>query len=153
MKYALRKTPSHLHLAYKYGEPGGGVLARNLVLTIEGRELKLDVDLEGNLKARNKSAHWYVGAVFLGRNPHKLKSVQCPDNLVRARLIRAWEQVVQPQLLLRLDLGEMGAFLYEVAPHSLFMGGIQLDVQHYRGEAGRPEGARRTETEDDSEHA
>ncbi len=28
-----------------------------------------------------------------------------------------------------LDLGERGRFLYLVLPHSLFMGGVQLDVQ------------------------
>lgn len=134
MKNSLRKTPSHLHLVYKYGEPGGGVLGRNLTLTIEGNQLILDIDIEANLRARNKSSSWYVSAMFLARNPHKLKSVQCPDNLVRARLIRAWEQVTNPQLLLRLDLGGHGRFIYGVAPHSLFMGGVQLDVRDFREE-------------------
>lgn len=134
MKYSLRKTPSHLHLVYKYGEPGGGVLGRNLVLSQEANLLTLDVDLEANLRARNKNSTWYVSAMFLAKNPHKLKSIQCPDNLVRARLIRAWEQVTSPRLLLRLDLGGHGRFLYEVSPHSLFMGGIQLDVRDFREE-------------------
>ena len=133
-KYSLRKTPSHLHLLYKYGEAGGGVLGRNLLLTIDGNQLTLDIDLESNLRARNKSATWYVSAMFLARNPHKLKSVQCPDNLVRARLIRAWEQVTNPVLRLRLDLGGHGRFVYEVSPHSLFMGGVQLDVRDFREE-------------------
>lgn len=134
MKYSLRKTPSHLHLAYKYGETGGGVLGRNLTLTIEGQLLLLDIDLEANLRARNKTSTWYVSAMFLARNPHKLKSVQCPDNLVRARLIRAWEQITNPQLLLRLDLAGHGRFIYGVSPHSLFMGGVQLDVRDFREE-------------------
>ncbi|HVZ42370.1 MAG TPA: hypothetical protein VHA82_01060 [Ramlibacter sp.] len=134
MKYSLRKTPSHLHLGYKYGEAGGGVLGRNMSLTIEGRELTLDVDLEANLRARNKSSPWYVSAMYLARNPHKLKSLQCPDNLVRARLIRAWEQVSHPVLRVRLDLGGHGRFVYDVSPHSLFMGGVQLDVRDFREE-------------------
>ncbi|MBI5275211.1 MAG: hypothetical protein HY854_02030 [Burkholderiales bacterium] len=134
MKYSLRKTPSHLHLVYKYGEPGGGVIGRNISLAIEGPVLTLDIDLEANLRARNKSSTWYVSAMFLARNPHKLKSVQCPDNLVRSRLIRAWEQVTHPVLKLRLDLGGHGRFVYEVSPHSLFMGGVQLDVREFREE-------------------
>lgn len=134
MNYSLRKTPSHLHLVYKYGETGGGVLGRNMVLTCEANLLTLEVDLEANLRARNKSASWYVSAMFLVRNPHKLKSIQCPDNLVRARLIRAWEQVANPRLRLRLDLGGHGRFLYEVSPHSLFMGGVQLDVRDFSEE-------------------
>ncbi|HET6828949.1 MAG TPA: hypothetical protein VFH35_09735, partial [Ramlibacter sp.] len=96
--------------------------------------LTLDVDLEANLRARNKRSTWYVSAMFLARNPHKLKSLQCPDNLVRARLIRAWEQVPSPTLRLRLDLGGHGRFLYEVSPHSLFMGGVQLDVMDFQEE-------------------
>jgi hypothetical protein len=134
MKYSLRKTPSHLHLTYKYGEAGGGVLGRNLSLTIEGNQLTLDVDVEANLRARNKNSPWYVSAMFLARNPHKLKSVQCPDNLVRTRLIRAWEQVTHPVLRLRIDLGGHGRFTYDVSPHSLFMGGVQLDVRDFREE-------------------
>lgn len=129
--YSLRKTPSHLHLAYKYGEAGGGVVGRNVQLTIDGHLLTLDIDLESNLRARNKSSSWYVSAIYLARNPHKLKSLQCPDNLVRARLIRAWEQVANPRLRLRLDLGEQGRFLYDVSPHSLFTGGVQLDVRDF----------------------
>ncbi|MES2938356.1 MAG: hypothetical protein V4864_11780 [Pseudomonadota bacterium] len=134
MKYSLRKTPSHLHLAYKYGEPGGGVLGRNLSLEAEGNLLTLEIDLSANLRARNKSSPWYVAATHLVKSRHKLKSLQCPDNLVRARLIRAWEQIATPRLRLRLDLGEAGWFMYEVSPHSLFMGGIQLDVRDFMEE-------------------
>jgi hypothetical protein len=32
---------------------------------------------------------------------------------------------------MRLILSPRGRYLYEVAPHSLFMGGIQLDVQAF----------------------
>jgi hypothetical protein len=131
MKYSLRKTPSHLHLTYKYGEANGGLLGRNLILEAEGNVLTLEVDLSANLLARNKSSPWYLDAVGLSSNYHKLKSLQCPDNLVRTRLIRAWEGVEQPRLRMRLVLQPRGRYLYEVAPHSLFMGGIQLDVQAF----------------------
>jgi hypothetical protein len=48
---------------------------------------------------------------------------------VRARLIKAWEQVQHPQLRMCLELGPRGRYLYAVQPHSLFMGGIQFDVE------------------------
>ena len=131
MKYSLRKTPSHLHLTYKYGEASGGLLGRNLFLEVEGNLLTLEIDLSANLLARNKQSPWYLDAVGLASNYHKLKSLQCPDNLVRARLIRAWEGVSDPKLRMRLVLSPKGRYLYEVAPHSLFMGGIQLDVQAF----------------------
>ena len=129
MKHSLRKTPSHLHLAYKYGEPGGGLLGRNLSLEVDGDTFTLEVDISGNLKARNKSSPWYVAANNLVRNHHKLKSLQCPDNLVRARLIRAWESVGHPKLRLKLVLGPGHVYMYDVAPHSVFTGGVQLDVR------------------------
>ena len=131
MKYSLRKTPSHLHLTYKYGEASGGLLGRNLVLEADGNLLTLEVDLSGNLLARNKSSPWYLDAVALSENYHKLKSLVCPDNLVRTRLIRAWEGIEQPRMRMRLVLAPRGRYLYEVAPHSLFMGGIQLDIQAF----------------------
>lgn len=131
MKHSLRKTPSHLHLSYKYGESGGGLLGRNLVLETDGSLVTLEVDLSANLLARNKSSSWYLDAVDLSSNYHKLKSLVCPDNLVRTRLIRAWEGVESPRMRMRLLLNPRGRYLYEVAPHSLFMGGIQLDVQAF----------------------
>jgi hypothetical protein len=131
MKFSLRKTPSHLQLAYKYGELTGGLLGRNLVLRVEGDLLTLEIDLAGNLQTRNKSSSWYLDAMQLVANHHKLKSLQCPDNLVRARLIRSWEAVQKPRLRMRLFLPPQGQYLYDVAPHSLFMGGIQLDVRAF----------------------
>jgi hypothetical protein len=131
MKYSLRKTPSHLHLTYKYGEADGGLLGRNLVLEADGNLLTLEVDLSANLLARNKSSPWYLDAIGLASNCHKLQSLQCPDNLVRTRLIRAWEGVQDPTMRMRLILNPRGRYLYVVAPHSLFMGGIQLDVQAF----------------------
>jgi hypothetical protein len=131
MKYSLRKTPSHLQLAYKYGEANGGLLGRNLVLEADGNLLTLEIDLSANLLARNKQSAWYLDAVALASNYHKLKSLQCPDNLVRGRLIRSWEQIAQPRLRLLLDLGPEGRYLYDVSPHSLFTGGVQLDVRAF----------------------
>lgn len=146
MKYSLRKTPSHLHLTYKYGESNGGLLGRNLVLEAEGNLLTLEVDLSANLLARNKSSPWYLDAIGLASNYHKLKSLQCPDNLVRTRLIRAWEGVENPTMRLRLILSPRGRYLYVVAPHSLFMGGIQLDVQAFLEDESETHGSE-TETE------
>ena len=129
MKYSLRKTPSHLHLAYKYGDGSDGLIGRDFVLEVEERVLTLGIDLAPNFHTRNKSASAYLEAVSLARNHHNLRYLQCPDNLVRTRLIRAWEQVHQPQLRMCLDLGARGRYLYAVQPHSLFMGGIQFDVR------------------------
>ena len=147
MKYSLRKTPSHLHLTYKYGEANGGLLGRNLVLEVDGNQLTLEVDLSGNLLARNKQSPWYLDAIDLSSNHHKLKSLQCPDNLVRTRLIRAWEGIESPRLRMRLVLHPRGRYLYEVAPHSLFMGGIQLDVQAFLEEESETTGTPTPQTE------
>lgn len=129
MKQSLRKTPSHLHLNYKYGEEGDSLVGRNFMLATHDRVLTLSIDLTPNFHTRNKSASNYLDAITLSHNHHKLKSLQCSDNLLRTRLIRAWEQIANPELRMCLDLGTHGHYLYAVVPHSLFMGGIQLDVQ------------------------
>jgi len=135
MKHALRKTPSHLHLVYKYGEGSDGLTGRHFILEENGRDLILCIDLSPNFHLRNKSSASYLNAVHLQHNHHKLKFLQCSDNLVRARLIKAWERIAQPQLRLALDLGERGRYMYAVLPHSLFMGGIQFDVLDVLDEA------------------
>jgi len=148
MKYSLRKTPSHLHLTYKYGEASGGLLGRNLVLEVaEGNLLTLEIDLSANLLARNKQSAWYLDAVDLSSNYHKLKSLQIPDNLVRTRLLRAWEGIAEPRLRMRLLMNPRGRYLFEVAPHSLFMGGIQLDVQAFLEEESETTGTASEQTE------
>jgi hypothetical protein len=129
MKYSLRKTPSHLHLAYKYGEGTDGLIGRNFTLNVDERVLTVAIDLTPNFHTRNKAASAYVDAVNLSNNHHKLRYLQCADNLVRSRLIKAWEQVGDPQLRMHLELGSHGHYLYAVHPHSLFTGGIQFDVR------------------------
>lgn len=116
-------------LAYKYGEQSDSLVGRNLALDIEGSELTLRVDLTPNFHTRNKAASAFSDGLNFLHNHHRLKYVQCNDNLVRARLIRAWEAVSAPTLRMQLDLGVRGWHTYLVVPHSLFMGGIQLDVQ------------------------
>src|ERR1700712_4199477 len=147
MKYSLRKTPSHLHLTYKYGEANGGLLGRNLVLEVEGNQLTLEGDLSANLLARNKQSPWYLDAIDLSANHHKLKSLQCPDNLVRTRLIRAWEGIDNPKLRMRLILNPRGRYVFDVSPHSLFMGGIQLDVQAFLEEESETTATANPQTE------
>ena len=128
VKQSLRKTPTQLHLAYKYGEDSDRLVGRHLALLHDGPVLTISIDLASNFQGRNKTAAAYLDAVHLLHNHHRLRSLQCGDNLVRSRLIRAWDQVAQPQLRMCLELGSRGRFLYSVKPHSLFAGGIQLDV-------------------------
>jgi len=128
MKQSLRKTTSHLLLAYKYGEASDSLTGRNFTLDVQGREMTLHIDLTPNFHTRNKAAASYLDGLNLIHNHHKLKFVQCSDNLMRSRLIKAWERVEQPRLQMCLDLGPRGQFLYSVLPHSLFTGGVQLDV-------------------------
>jgi hypothetical protein len=129
MKQSLRKTPSHLSLAYKNGAGGTRLVGRQFTLLHEDDLLTLSIDLAANFQARDKAAPCYLEAVNLLHNHDKLGSLQSGDNLLRTRLIRSWQQVENPQLRMCLDLGTRGRFLYAVQPHSLFTGGIQLDVE------------------------
>jgi hypothetical protein len=138
MKQSLRKTPTQLHLAYKYGEGSDRLVGRNLSLLRDGAVLTITIDLSTNFQLRDKTSAGYLDAVNFVHNHHKLLSLQCDDNLVRARLIRACEQVVEPQLRMCLELGARGRFLYAVKPHSLFTGGIQFDVVEVLEEDMRP---------------
>ena len=129
MKQSLRKTPSHLHLSYKYGAGSDRLMGRLFTLVRDGVVLTLSIDLTANFRTREKAAAQAADALNLVHNHHRLGSLQSGDNLLRSRLIRAWELVENPQLRMCLDLGQRGRFLYSVQPHSLFTGGIQLDVQ------------------------
>jgi hypothetical protein len=152
MKSSLRKTPSHLHLAYKYGEDSDSLIGRNFMLGVEGHVVTLEIDLTPNFHTRNKSGSPYQDALNLAHNHHKLKVVRCSDNLVRSRLIRSWERIEQPQMRVSLDLGAHGRFLYRVIPHSLFTGGVQLDVQEML-ESTRARAPGESAEQDEESHA
>ena len=138
MKQSLRKTPTQLHLAYRYGDASDRLVGRNFSLLHEDAVLTMMIDLSSNFQLRNKTSAAYLDVINFVHNHHKLRSLQCGDNLVRTRLIRAWEKVAAPQLRMCLDLGQRGRFLYRVEPHSLFTGGIQLDVVEVLEEDMRP---------------
>jgi hypothetical protein len=129
MKQSLRKTPSQLHLAYRYGAGSDRLIGRQFGLVQDGDLLTLSIDLTANLQSRDKAAASYLDALNLLHNHHRLLSLQSGDNLLRSRLIRIWEQVELPRLRMCLDLGARGRFLYSVRPHSLLEGGLQLDVE------------------------
>ena len=129
MKQSLRKTPSQLHLAYRYGAGSDRLIGRQFGLVQDERVLTLSIDLTPNFQTRDKEAASYLDALNLLNNHHRLVSLQSGDNLLRSRLLRIWEQVEQPQLRMCLDLGPRGRFLYAVQPHSLLEGGVQLDVE------------------------
>lgn len=138
MKQSLRKTPTQLHLAYKYGEGGDRLIGRDFSLLRDGPVLTVTIDLSANFQLRDKTSAAYLDALNFVHNHHKLRSLQCGDNLMRARLIRAWEEVAQPQLSMCLELGQRGRFLFSVEPHSLLAGGIQFDVVDVLDEDMRP---------------
>ncbi|WP_041675023.1 hypothetical protein [Ramlibacter tataouinensis] len=150
MRHSLRKTASHLHLGYSHGDASDGLMGRRFELEVEGSLLTLSIDLTINFHTRDKSAGSYLDAAALARNHRQLRHLQCGDNLVRTRLIRAWESVPAPRLRMALDLGSRGCFVYAVQPHSLLMGGIQLDItavleDEPPDEGGAASGAQRTE--------
>ncbi len=128
MQQSLRRTTAHLYLAYGEREASEGLIGRRFMLKITGRDMSLSIDLTPNFHTRNKNAPSYVDAAALVRNHARLTAVQCDDNLVRTRLVRAWEETPDPQLRLVLDLRPRGEFAYAVRPHLLFTGGVQLDV-------------------------
>lgn len=129
MKHSLRKTPAPIHLAYRYRAGSGRLVGRNFTLIEAGRELTLAIDLGAAFQTRDKTAQIHQDALHLAVNHRRLATLQCPDNLLRSRLIRAWERVAQPELRLCLDLGPRGRCLYSVLPRSLLVGGVELDVQ------------------------
>ena len=128
MQQPLRRTAAHLHLAYGSGEASEGLVGRRFMLEARGDELTLSIDLTPNFQTRHKHAATYVEAQALVRNHARLQALQCDDNLVRTRLVRAWRERREPGLRLVLDLGPRGRFAYAVRPHLLFTGGVQLNV-------------------------
>lgn len=128
MMQPLRRTTAHLHLAYGGGEASQGVIGRRFMLEVEDGQMTLSIDLTPNFHTRQRSAPGYVDAAALARNHQRLSAVQCDDNLVRTRLVRAWQSMREPRLRLVLDLGPRGQFTYAVRPHLMFTGGVQLEV-------------------------
>ncbi len=131
MRMALRRTLAPVQLGFGDGAPSQGLLGRRFMLEGEGDTLTLTLDLTPNFHTRDKSAAGYVDAAALPRNHLRLQEVQIEDNLLRTRLLRAWEALPTqppPRLLLVLDLGPRGSFRYQVLLQLRFAGGVSLQV-------------------------
>jgi hypothetical protein len=131
MQQALRRTLAPVQLGFGDGAPSQGLLGRRFMLEVEGGTLTLSLDLTPNFHTRDKTATGYVDAAALPRNHLRLQEVQIEDNLLRTRLLRAWEAVPTqppPRLLLVLDLGPRGSFRYQVRLQLRFAGGVSLQV-------------------------
>lgn len=131
MLQALRRTLAPVQLGYGDGAPSQGLLGRRFMLEVEVGTLTLSLDLTPNFHTRDKTAPGYVDAAALPRNHLRLQEVQIEDNLLRTRLLRAWEAVPNqppPRLLLVLDLGPRGSFRYQVRLQLRFAGGVSLQV-------------------------
>ncbi len=128
MRQSLRRTLAPLRLTYGEGEASEGLLGRRFMLDIQGSELALSIDLTPSFQTRNKAAASHIEALAFMRNHTRLRTLTCDDNLVRTRLVRAWEASPSPQLRLLMDLGPRGHCVYAARPHLLFAGGVQLQV-------------------------
>lgn len=128
MRQSLRRTLAPLRLTYGEGEASEGLLGRRFMLDIEGSQLTLSIDLTLNFQTRNKAAASHIEALAFTRNHGRLRALLCEDNLVRTRLVRAWESLPSPQLRLLVDLGPRGHYTYAARPHLPFAGGVQLQV-------------------------
>lgn len=133
MQQSLRRTLAHLHLAFGNGEASEALVGRRFMLETADGDMTLSIDLTPNFHTRNRLAPGYIDAMAVARNHARLAAVQCDDNLVRTRLVRAWREAHEPRLTLVLDLGSRGRFTYAVRPHLLFTGGVQLDVLEVQG--------------------
>ena len=70
MKQSLRKTPTQLHLAYKYGDASDRLIGRNCSLLHEDTVLTMAIDLSSNFQLRNKTSAAYLDAINFVHN-HK----------------------------------------------------------------------------------
>lgn len=128
MKRSLRKTDAHVSVQYTNGNYSNNL--RGTEFELEGKEdcICLSINLESNLRVRNKSVNSYHDVNELARDHALLKWVQIDDEQVIDGLSAASNRSPTARWELTLRLGEKGTFTYPVKPrtvnHSLF-----LDVQ------------------------
>ena len=128
MRQSLRRTLAPLYLTYGDDEASEALLGRRFGLDVDEGDMLLSIDLTPNFQTRKKSAPGYVEAQAFTRSHARLRALECDDNLVRTRLVRAWEAQRAPRLRLLLDLGPRGRFVYAARPRLRFTGGVRLEV-------------------------
>lgn len=128
MKRSLRKTDAHISVHYTNGNYSNNLRGTEFELEEPEGCIRLIVNLESNLKVRNKSVNSYHDANELARDHVLLEWVQLDDEQVIDGLIAAGNRSPNARWELTLRLGEKDTFSYSVKPrmvnHSMF-----LDVQ------------------------
>lgn len=127
MKHTIRKTSSDLHVGYSDGGFSNNLRGENFTSEMNGRTLTLGINLESNLRTRNKSANSYADALEFLEKHDRLNLLQLNEEKVVSAIASAWKRNSANEMRLALSLGNNGSFSYEVKPQKI-AGGIQLVV-------------------------
>ena len=127
MKRSLRKTTAGVSVTYSDGNFSNNLTGTEFELEHSEADICLNINLEGNLSVRNKSANCYSDACELAEDHASLKAVQIDDSQVIDGLLNANEKAPNARWKLKLLLGEKGTFSYSVKPE-MANGSVSLNV-------------------------
>lgn len=128
MKRSLRKTTTGISVTYTGGNYSNNLRGTEFELEEAEGRVCLSINLESNLRVRNKSTNSYTDACELARDHSTLKWVQIDEDQVVDGLIAASQRTPNARWELKLRLGEKGTFTYSIKPRKV-NGSVFLDVQ------------------------
>jgi len=114
MKQSLRKSTSGISVTYSNGNYTNNLVGAEFELDESESRICLNINLDGNLRVRNKAVNCYDDACELAECHTILKAVQIDEEQIIKGLIKAHQRNPSAHLELQLRLGEKGTFLYSV---------------------------------------
>ena len=122
MKRSLRKGTARISITYSSGDYTNKLVGAEFELEELGTDICLNIDLTGNLLARNKSTDSYADSAALIEDHASLRSVQILDSQVVNGVLDAWRKKPNARWKLKLSLGVQCVFNYAVNPEASGVG-------------------------------
>lgn len=127
MKFSLRKGSSHIHVTFKDEDYSNNIIGELFEIEYENSINRIYINIESNLKQKNKLTNSYSDTRELIRKAEHIKFVQIDEEQVIKGLLKAYNKNPKNSWELVLHAGSDKSFKYIVKPFSK-LGSVFLDV-------------------------
>lgn len=127
MKFSLRKGSSHIHVSFNDENYSNSITGEHFEFEHENSVNRIHINIESNLKQRNKLTNSYSDTRELIRKAEHIKLIQINDEQVIRGLSNVRNKYTKNVWELVLHVGDDQSFKYMVKP-SCKLGSVFLDV-------------------------
>ncbi|MFJ5337975.1 hypothetical protein [Pectobacterium sp. CHL-2024] len=118
MKSSLRQGHAHINVGYNDGDYSNNISGKNFEIEHDSSITRIHIDIESNIKVRNKNNNSYEDTQDLILKSEKVKSVQINEEKVIKNILNYYKKHPNKSWELELHTGQNTSLKYTVKLYS-----------------------------------